>query len=227
MKKLSISMTIRDQVLEQMRNIITSGEIKQGERLYEEKLAAEFGVSRTPVREALHVLEREGFLEAKPRVGYMVKVHLKEDFDEIIEIRKALESHTAILASQKLDNAVKEALEKNTNEIENIIKKDKIEAFMELNDTFHEIIDTASGNKRLCEMTKSLRGYMYFHMISDIIDKQMAKTALAEHKTIVKAMISKNENKIRKSVNKHLDGLHAHAIISLFSDTEESDTEQN
>ena len=219
MLKLAENTTIRDQVLQQVRNLITSNTIPPGDRLYEEKLASEIGVSRTPIREALHTLEREGFLESIPRVGYVVKIPEIEDFEEIIEIRQALESLTAISAAHKLNKSFLKDVENNLKKTYGIIKKGEVDKFMDLNDEFHEIIDKASGKKRICEMNRRLRDYMYFYRIRNIIDKSIAQRALAAHERIVKAIKNKDEDKIRQEICSHLEGLKTRALTNIFKDT--------
>ncbi len=83
--------SIREKVYAAVRDNILDGRIAPGERVVETRLAEEIKTSRTPVREALHMLEREGLLEAIPRVGYRVKQITLDEIDEICEIRKANE----------------------------------------------------------------------------------------------------------------------------------------
>lgn len=218
MLKINENPPIREQVLKQMRELIVSNAIPSGNRLYEEKLAAELGVSRTPVREALHLLEREGFLESIPRVGYMVKIPSIEDFEEIIEIRKALESLTAIWAAYRLDKKMMAELNDNLSKSAKVIKEGKIDKYMELNEEYHEIIDRASGKKRICEMNRTLRDYVYFYRIREILDKKLAKNSVNEHKRIVRAMKKKDEEAIRKEIAIHLEGIKKNVLSStLFS----------
>jgi GntR family transcriptional regulator, rspAB operon transcriptional repressor len=84
-------MLIRSQVYEKVKQVILSGSIPPGSQLLEGRLAKQLDVSRTPVREALHVLEMEGFLESFPRIGYRVRQITWEQVVEINEIRAVLE----------------------------------------------------------------------------------------------------------------------------------------
>jgi len=87
--------SIRERVYEVIRNDILNGRIPPGERLVENRLAEEIHTSRTPVREALHMLEREGLLESIPRVGYRVKQIHWDEVEEICEIRAVNETLAA------------------------------------------------------------------------------------------------------------------------------------
>ncbi len=216
MLKLKDNMTIRNQVLEQLRNLILINKITPGERLREEKLASEIGVSRTPIREALHILEREGFLEAIPRVGYVVRTPKIEDFDEIIEIRKALEPITTIFAAKRLNPSIKKELMDNIKKSKGVIHRGNNKKFSELNQEFHAIIDNASGKKWLQEINKNLRNYMLFYRMGNILNKEMVKTSIIQHENIVKAIISKNEEKIRKVICSDLDVLKKSVLDHFF-----------
>jgi DNA-binding GntR family transcriptional regulator len=94
MKKLVIrpGKTIREKVYEYLREGILSGTIKAGGRLVESDLADSIGTSRTPVREALHTLEREGLVESLHRVGYVVRPISELEVSELCEIRLVLEA---------------------------------------------------------------------------------------------------------------------------------------
>jgi len=216
MLKLKDNMTIRNQVLEQLRNLILTNKITPGERLREEKLASEIGVSRTPIREALHILEREGFLEAIPRVGYVVRTPKIEDFDEIIEIRKALEPITTVFAAKRLNPSIKKELMDNIKKSKEVIHRGNNKKFSELNQEFHAIIDNASGKKWLQEINKTLRNYMLFYRMGNILTKEMVKTSIIQHENIVKAIISKNEEKIRKVICSDLDVLKKSVLDHFF-----------
>ena len=205
MLKIKTVVPIRNQVLTQLRAFILTSKISQGERLYEEKLAAEIGSSRTPVREALHVLEREGLVESIPRVGYVVKGLDQEEFDEIVEIRKAIESLAAIWASGKLTDSMLRDLRENVQRSRDLIEQGHVEKFIDMDVKFHELISKASGRKRIYEMTQNLRNFMLFYRMTSSTESGVAQRALAAHEKIIEAVRSRNEEKIRQAIVAHLD----------------------
>jgi GntR family transcriptional regulator, rspAB operon transcriptional repressor len=205
MLKIKTVVPIRNQVLTQLRAFILTSKISQGERLYEEKLAAEIGSSRTPVREALHVLEREGLVESIPRVGYVVKGLDQEEFDEIVEIRKAIESLAAIWASGKLTDSMLRDLRENVQRSRELIEQGHVEKFIDMDVKFHELISKASGRKRIYEMTQNLRNFMLFYRMTSSTESGVAQRALAAHEIIIEAVRSRNEEKIRQAIVAHLD----------------------
>jgi DNA-binding GntR family transcriptional regulator len=196
MKKLVIkeSKTIRRKVYDFLREQLLSGEIPPHERLIETKIAQEVGISRTPVREALHNLEMEGLIEAIPRVGYVVKPISKDEIEEICQIRTINECLAARWAMQRITPKELQALEKNLSVSEAEVKKGNPRSFVELDAEFHEIVARASGSERLLELCQTLRRHMLRYRIalrkrtrrassrrSRIIWRRLKKTSCATH----------------------------------------------
>jgi GntR family transcriptional regulator, rspAB operon transcriptional repressor len=205
MLKIRDNISIRSQVLNQLRTFILNSKIAPGERLYEEKLAAGIGSSRTPIREALHVLEREGLVESIPRVGYRVRGLHREEFDEIVEIRKAIECLAAIWAADRLNNSTVEDLKNNIKKSRELIERGQVKKFVDLDAKFHERIARASGKKRIYEMSQNLRSYMLSYRITSRGEEGVAQRAVAAHERILRAIGTRNEEKIRKAIIAHLN----------------------
>jgi DNA-binding GntR family transcriptional regulator len=216
MLKIKSNIPIRNQVLTQLREFILTSKINPGERLYEERLAAGVGSSRTPIREALHVLEREGLVESIPRVGYVVKGLDPEEFDEIVEIRKAIECLAAIWAANRLTNSMLKNLKENIEKSKELLKRGDAKKFIDLDAKFHELIARASGKKRIYEMSQNLRSYMLFYRISSSYEIGVAQRAVAAHEKIIEAIESKNEERIRKAVISHLSQVRKDVLTTSF-----------
>lgn len=117
------SISIRDQVYNRIRNLIVAGRIPRSTRMTENQLAGQFGVSRTPVRDALRMLETEGFLDAVPRSGYEVRTLMPEEMENICEIRKVLENLAVRWAVEKISAEELSQLEENVRASEEEVKK--------------------------------------------------------------------------------------------------------
>ena len=220
MLKIKSNIPIRNQVLNQLRGFILTSKITAGERLYEERLAAGIGSSRTPIREALHVLEREGLVESIPRVGYVVKKLDREEFDEIVEIRKAIECLAAIWAAKKLNDSILEDLRDNIKKSKELIRRGDVKKFVDLDAKFHELIARASGRKRIYKMSQNLRSYMLFYRISSSYEVGVAQRAVAAHEKIMEAIQSKNEEKIRQAIISHLSQVKKDVLTYSFEKVE-------
>lgn len=141
-------------VLERMRALILTGVYGPEERLIEEQLAERLGVSRTPVRQALTMLEAEGLVEITPNRGATVCSFSIEDVWDIYDLRAVLEGHAARRAAGRIERHELERLRELAVEMEGLAGRfedheEEIRALVELNQEFHGTIAEASRNRRL------------------------------------------------------------------------------
>ena len=137
-----------------MRALILTGEYSPDERLIEEQLAERLGVSRTPVRQALTMLEAEGLVEITPNRGATVCSFSIEDVWDIYDLRAVLEGHAARRAAGRIDRGELEHLRELAGEMEGLVGRfddheEEIRALVALNQEFHGTIVEASRNRRL------------------------------------------------------------------------------
>ena len=148
---------LREIVSDALRQAIRDGVLPPGERLMEIPLAEELGVSRTPIREAIRILEQEGLVVMIPRRGtYVADMSLK-DVTEVFELRSILEELAAELAAERITNEEIEALEQHLVEIGNYMNENNLDKVVQADILFHEILYKASRNDRLVEMIHNLR----------------------------------------------------------------------
>ena len=138
--KVSKRKSLREEVYESLKKSILHGKLKGGQRLIEETLADQIGISRTPVREAFHKLERDDLVTRLPKGGFAVREFTKEDVEEIFGIRSALESYASYLASLHITLEKISQLEKKVKELEDALEKRDDEKFIQLNTEFHDLI---------------------------------------------------------------------------------------
>jgi len=141
-------------ILERLRALILTGEYGPDERLIEEQLAERLGVSRTPVRQALTMLEAEGLVEIEPNRGATVCSFSIEDVWDIYDLRAVLEGHAARRAAGRIERRELEYLRELTGEMEGLAGRfddheEEIRALVGLNQEFHGTIVEASRNRRL------------------------------------------------------------------------------
>ena len=149
-----------DTVHMQLRERVILGEIEGGDMLVESQLAKEFGVSKTPVREALVRLSQEGYVEVIPRQGYQVTAICVKDIHEVYELRAVLEPEAAALAAQRATPEEHTAFRAEMGElsIELESKDGPVTTLdvMALDDAFHMGIANLTGNRRLAAAIKRL-----------------------------------------------------------------------
>jgi DNA-binding GntR family transcriptional regulator len=202
---IGVQMPIRERVCSVIRNLILNGRLKPGERLKENRLAEEIKTSRTPVREALHLLEREGLLESIPRVGYQVKPLRWDEVEEICAIRTVNETLAARWALKRMTRKEFSALEKNITDSGKEVEAGDPKAFVERDAEFHEILARASGSRRLLELCQMLRRHMLRYRIESLYRKETALVAIEGHRKILECLRKKDENGLESALGEHLE----------------------
>jgi len=183
-----------------LRQSITSGALEPGSRLKENDLVAEMDVSRTPIREALNQLSKEGLVEIIPRKGSFVRRWTKEEALEILLIREALEGLAGRLATTKITPEAIDALEKLMSDYE----KDGLE-YVEADKRFHEGIINACGMDRLKEMIWNLHDSLQMRKILALSfnDAERIRQSIAEHLRIISALRAGDEERVEQTVRDH------------------------
>ncbi|MBL4938222.1 GntR family transcriptional regulator [Clostridium sp. YIM B02515] len=196
---------IREVVYESLRRTIISGVIPVGERIVEKEYADRLNISRTPVREALRMLEMEELVENIPRVGVIVKRISIEDVIEIYKIRHNLEVLASINA---MDNITKEEIRDITNLLDLTEQKNKegdVQEVIRLFGVFNSKIYEASRMKRLAGMISRLNEYLQRFRNISISENERREKALKEHREILKAITQKNKEIIDSIIKEHLE----------------------
>ncbi len=205
--RLSIKppVSIREKVYRKIRESILNGRFPQGERLAESRLAGEIHTSRTPVREALHMLEREGLLESIPRVGYRVKKIIWSEVEEICEIRAANEILAARWAMKRMTPDQLRALDENIAVSRREAQEGNPRSFVHRDAEFHEILARASGSTRLLELCQLLRRHMLRYRMESLYLGETALEAIDGHARILECLRTRNEDGIERAVREHLE----------------------
>jgi DNA-binding GntR family transcriptional regulator len=136
-------------VIAEMRRRIITGEIEPGVNLSELALADEFGVSRTPVREALKQLETEGLVEIRPRVGTFVTTPSRREITELFEMKELLEGAAARLLAQRGRVPEAEMMEENLRQADQAVARDDRQRYAELVQEFHDLLIVGADNSKL------------------------------------------------------------------------------
>jgi DNA-binding GntR family transcriptional regulator len=196
---------MRKQVYEHLREQILNRTIKPSSRLVEAQIAKESGISRTPVREALHLLEKDGFLESIPRVGYRVKTLEWDKLDEIFEIRRVNELLACRWAMQKMDPQQLDILERNLSKARNNLDKAQPDAFLQYDEEFHEILFQAAGSKHLLDICQKLRRLMLRFRAQSIKTRETVQDALDGHERILECLKKKDQEGLEAAMTAHLE----------------------
>jgi len=171
---------LHEKIAEYIRNQIIQGKLKPGEKILETQIADDLKISRTPVREAIRLLECEGFVELLPRRGAIVKEFSEKDFKDIIDIKECLETLAVELASEHFDEKLITKLENIINNEKQILKNSKgtelINKFFREESKFHETILNYCDNRHLVDLNLKINNHIkryrfYFLKYPEILDK--------------------------------------------------------
>jgi GntR family transcriptional regulator, rspAB operon transcriptional repressor len=199
------STLIRGQVYDRLKEAILSGQIPMGSKVLEGRLAEQLKVSRTPVREALHILEKEGFLEVFPRVGYQVRRITLEEALEIYEMRAALEPLAARKALAREDQTYTDHLEQAIAKSEAAGMSGDLEDFLLYDSTFDEIIVRASGMKMLFDIWETLRNRLKLYRMGVQNSESTRFKAVSGHRRILRCLKNKDDKGVEKAIKDHLE----------------------
>jgi DNA-binding GntR family transcriptional regulator len=197
--------SIRTRVYEHLRSEILNGRMGASSRLVEARLAEQIGASRTPIREALHLLEMEGLVESFPRGGYRVKSISLEEMEELCEIRKANEMVAARWAMERITPEQLTQLEANVARAEAEVKAGWAGNFSDQDAEFHELLARASGSRRLVELCQMLRGHMVLYRLESLGVLENALKAVAGHRLIVDKLRERDLVGLQNAVAGHIE----------------------
>ena len=195
-KGQSVFLTLEEEIL--------SGSLKPGDTLTEIALAERLGVSRTPLRAAIHALAEEGLVEVVPNKGAVVLGVSRDDLVEIYDIRMRLEGIAASLAARRISE---EALAKLTESVELsefYLAKNDCDHLKELDSDFHNILYKSSGNRHLCKILTELHRNIRSYRKMSLSVPERLKTSVEEHKRLLAAISSRNEELAEKIAVEHI-----------------------
>ena len=196
-------------VSDQIRGRILDGTLKPGERLVEDRLSAELGVSRVPVREALRGLSAEGLVTLLPRRGATVVEVTPESVAELVEVRALLEGLNAKLAAQRHDPKIVEQLKDTLARGNEAAKTGTAEELAHLNAEFHERLAVASRNTVLSEVMRGLRERTSIAFA--INGRARARDDWDEHAGVLAAVIAGDAELASLLANRHVQNAAAFA----------------
>lgn len=197
-------LSLADQVHNYIKRLILSGELKGGEKIPEEKIARQFGVSRTPIREALRRLDEYGLIYLKPR-SYAVVVELKpEEAEQIARVRAQLESLSVELLSDCGTEEDFEALEQLAKECDRLLLTGDLASTFEKDSQLHLEIAGRTGNRHLYELFEKIDAKMQLlRLILHLPIKELTKF-IGQHKEIIYYMKIHDKETAVKLITKHI-----------------------
>jgi DNA-binding GntR family transcriptional regulator len=201
-------MNEREHIYKAIKTDITSGRIKPGERLLEEKLAAQFEVSRTPIREVIRQLESEGLATAEKRKGATVTKLSVEEIDEIYSLRIILESYAASLTVKRLGKKERDVLREFGKSFIECAKHRKYAEWLAAGIRFHAFFAENCGNLTLYKIIDDLRSRVHrYQFIVTTNDESIARHT-REHEAIIDGALKMDPRLTRRRMEAHLKSVY-------------------
>ena len=180
---------LRDVVFNTLRDAILTGKLVPGERLMENQLAEKLGESRTPVREALRMLELENLVELVPRKGAQVLDMSEKDIVNILEVRSALEGLATSVACKKMTKEDLQQLKNMEVDFEKAVAENDVEHFVDIDEDFQDLIFAATENDKLINIFRNLRIQLYRYRMAQAKNNETSmSTIVAHHRSIIRAI---------------------------------------
>ncbi len=196
-----------------IRTAIIQGRLRPGQRLAETELAEKMGLSRTPIREALHKLELEGLVTTRPRRGTIVRELPLGEIEEIYVIRALLEGFAARLAARTIQSRDVKALERLLERMSRATGKGDVVEICTVNTRFHRALSAASKSARICNLIDTMRDQMWRFRLITMSVPGRPQAVLEEHRKMVDAVRDRDGELAERLLYQH--ALSALASIKL------------
>jgi DNA-binding GntR family transcriptional regulator len=196
--------SLGEDVYDHLKQAIIDQDIEPGARLVENRISQMLGTSRTPLREALHKLEREDWIEKIPSGGFKVVTLTREDIEETFGIRSVLEAYAARLAAEKHRSSDLIPLEKVMKQFQDCLGKKHTAQLPEINTKFHDLLYAMSDSPRLIRMINQLQAQI--SRFRQIILKQesFAVESCQDHIDMLAAMKQRDADRVEDLVRSHI-----------------------
>ncbi len=195
---------LREMVYEELKLQILTGGIVPGTRMMEVELAEEMGVSRTPIREAIRKLEKEGLVTIEPRRGAYASRISTEDMVEILEVRQDLEGLAAFFAATRMSKENLEELKSIAEKYNKAVEEGNMQDMIRFDTMFHRKIVDSCNNKILVHMVEQLQEMVLRFRYIYYDNFRRAEHMPAEHRAILEAIADGDEEKAREAADVHI-----------------------
>lgn len=209
---------LRDVVFRTLRQAILTGDMKPGERLLEIQLANKLGVSRTPIREAIRMLELEGLVVMVPRRGAQVAQITEKSMSDVLEVRCALDELAVELACNRITEEEKEEMRVACDAFEKATLTKEVHVIAKADVEFHDIIFKVAGNPRLTQMVNNLAEQMYRYRFEYIKDESQHPMLVEEHRKICENISKGDVAASKAAIKEHIENQERSIIKQIRLD---------
>jgi len=216
------SIPVRERAYEHLKASILSGRFNPGERLAEEHLAKELGISRTPIREALHKLESEGLIKPLASRGFVASQDSKDDIEELFEIRAVLEGYALRVICGRITDAVLAQLEETVEKAEEALGRHGLDEIFQWNTRFHDTLhDLITDRRRLYHQMVTMRQYVLRYRKNTLQYPDGGARTVDGHRKILLALRLRDPDLCERVMREHIQQSKTDALQFLFTKDKE------
>jgi DNA-binding GntR family transcriptional regulator len=216
------SIPVRERAYEHLKASILSGRFNPGERLAEEHLAKELGISRTPIREALHKLESEGLIKPLASRGFVASQDSKDDIEELFEIRAVLEGYALRLICGRVTDPVLAQLEDTVEKAEEALRRHGLDEIFQWNTRFHDTLhDLITDKHRLYHQMVTMRQYVLRYRKNTLQYPDGGARTVDGHRKILLALRLRDPDLCERVMREHIQQSKTDALQFLFTNDKE------
>ena len=202
---ISRTKSLKEKAYDILKELILTGRLEQGKLHNEKRLAEVLGVSRTPVREALLELSREGMVSFVPSKGVKIRKITTKQVKEVFELRRIIEGYIIKSISKQLTPADLKKIEKILSKQDRSASKDEEVTFIEMDKEFHLFMASKMGNEQIETILQNLRDQIHLMGIRAIKDSPRSQQVLKEHQRIFSALKKKDAKRSHDELMRHLN----------------------
>lgn len=214
MKRIDVRALHRE-VAAKLREMIRKGVLVRGQRIIEAEICEQIGVSRTPLREALRMLESEGLVELFPHKGVFIRQPSMREIQEMFEVMGVLEGTCARLTAEKMTAAGWRKIERLHQQLETYYAEGDREKYIAVNNVFHASVQELAGNRVLDEVVANLREKVALYRHQQIYEDRRFDESIREHREILDALQRHDSDAAERRMKRHLDQ-QCRALMNLY-----------
>ncbi len=196
--------TLHEEIANNLRELIMSGELQEGDKIKEDELCSSMGISKTPLREALRVLSVEGLIRLVPNRGSFVSTPTFEEIREMFDVMSVLEGVCARAAAAKMGAKDLATLEKLHERLEENYRRKAQREYIRINNQYHAFVQELAGNRTLNQIVNGLRQKILLYRYQSLNLPERFAQSIQEHRDLLEAFRKKDPKKAETLMRRHL-----------------------
>lgn len=196
--------TLHEEIANNLREMIMSGELREGDKIRENELCDLMGISKTPLREALRVLSAEGLIRLIPNRGSFVTTPTFEEIKEMFDVMVALEGVCARTAVEKMSDQDFVKLDNLHRKLEQNFKRKDQKEYIHQNNLYHAFVQELAGNKTLNQIVNGLRQKILLYRFQSLNLPGRFEQSIKEHRSLLAAFRNRDSGKAESLMKSHL-----------------------